>query len=288
MDDVPRTAEDYGPEDLRQVKAGCLEVATRLGDLLGDLVIVGGLVPALLVDLAQEGTLDETDPLSRHVGTRDLDLGFAIGLVDEGRYTEISTRLARCGFAPDRNEEGNPTPQRWRHETAGELTVDFLISPTREAEKGGSIKHLEGGLSAIVIPGLELAFEDLRRVELSGTRLSGAEATQEVPVCGPGAFVLLKALACDRRGKDKDKYDLFYMIRNYGEGPPTVAGHFRPFLESGRREANEAREILGDLFENPQSIGPVAVSQFVYGKSDDALQADAAAFIKAFVRQLES
>lgn len=288
MDDVPRTAEDYSPEDFRQVKAGCLEVATRLGDLLDDLVIVGGLVPALLVDLAQEGTLDETDPLSRHVGTRDLDLGFAIGLVDEGRYTEISTRLARCGFAPDRNEEGNPTPQRWRHETAGELTVDFLISPTREAEEGGSIKHLEGNLSAIVIPGLELAFEDLRRVELSGTRLSGAEATQEVPVCGPGAFVLLKALACDRRGKDKDKYDLFYMIRNYGEGPPTVAGHFRPFLESGRREAEEAREILGDLFESPQSIGPVAVSQFVYGKSDDALQADAAAFIKAFLRQLES
>ena len=49
MDNVPRTAEDYGPEDLRQVKAGCLEVATRLGDLLNDLVIVGGLVPALLV-----------------------------------------------------------------------------------------------------------------------------------------------------------------------------------------------------------------------------------------------
>jgi hypothetical protein len=287
MDDVPRTAEDYGPEDLRQVKAGCLEVATRLGDLLDDLVIVGGLVPALLVDLAQEGTLDETDPLSRHVGTRDLDLGFAIGLIDEGRYTEISTRLTRCGFGPDQNEEDNPTPQRWRHETARKLTVDFLISPTGE-EEGGSIKHLEGDLAAIVIPGLDLAFDDLRRVKLSGTRLDEAEATQEVPVCGPGAFVLLKALACDRRGKDKDKYDLFYMIRNYGEGPPTIAEHFQPFLDSGRREAEEAREILRDLFESPQGIGPVAVSQFVYGESDDTLQADATAFVEEFLGQLES
>lgn len=288
MHDVPRTAEDYGPEDLRQVKAGCLEVATRLGDLLDDLVIVGGLVPALLVDLAQEETLDETDPLRRRVGTRDLDLGFAIGLVDEGRYTEISTRLARCGFAPDRNEEGNPTPQRWRHETVSELTVDFLISPTGEEEEGGSIKHLEGDLAAIVIPGLELAFEDLREVELSGTRLSGAEAIQEIPVCGPGAFVLLKALACDRRGKDKDKYDLFYMIRNYGEGPPTVAGHFRPFLEAGHRKAEEARKVLEGLFESPQTIGPVAVSQFVYGEPDDALQADATAFVEAFLTELEN
>jgi len=106
MDDVPQTAEDYGPEDLRQVKAGCLEVATRLGGLLNEMVIVGGLVPALLVDLAQEGGEAETDPMKRHVGTRDIDLGFAVGLVEEGRYTEITTRLARCGFVPDRNEKG--------------------------------------------------------------------------------------------------------------------------------------------------------------------------------------
>ncbi|WP_103016769.1 nucleotidyl transferase AbiEii/AbiGii toxin family protein [Salinibacter ruber] len=125
-------------------------------------------------------------------------------------------------------------------------------------------------------------------VKLSGTRLDEVETTQEVPVCGPGAFVLLKALACDRRGKDKDKYDLFYMIRNYREGPPTMAEHFQPFLDSGRREAEEAREILRDLFESPQSIGPVAVSQFVYGESDDTLQADATAFVKEFLGQLES
>lgn len=287
MDDVPRTAEDYGPEDLRQVKTGCLEVATRLGDLLDDLVIVGGLVPALLVDLAQEEGLGGADPLSRHVGTRDLDLGFAIGLVDEGRYTEISTRLARCGFAPDRNEEGNLTPQRWRHEVSSELTIDFLISPTREVEEGGAVKHLEGNLAAIVTPGLELAFNDLRKIELSGTRLDGAEATQEIPVCGPGAFVLLKALACQQRGKDKDKYDLFYVIRNYEEGPSAVADHFRPFLTAGRSEAQEVRKILSEYFDDPRSIGPVAVSQFVYGEPDDALQADAAAFVGEFLDLLD-
>lgn len=287
MDDIPRTAEDYGPEDLRQVKAGCLEVATRLGDLLDDLVIVGGLVPALLVDLAQEEGPGGADPLSRHVGTQDLDLGFAIGLVDEGRYAEVSTRLARCGFAPDENEQGNLTPQRWRHEGTSGLTIDFLTSPTGEEEEGGSIKHLEENLSAIIVPGLELAFEDACEVELSGTRLDGAETTHKIPVCGPGAFVLLKALACQQRGKDKDKYDLFYVIRNYEEGPSSVADHFRPFLKMGRSEAQTAQEILSEYFEGPQSIGPTAVSQFVYGEPDDALQADAAAFVGEFLARLE-
>ena len=55
MDDLPLTAGDYAPEDLRRVKAGCLEVATRLSGLLDEMVIVGGVVPALLIDLAKEG-----------------------------------------------------------------------------------------------------------------------------------------------------------------------------------------------------------------------------------------
>ena len=289
MDDLPLTAGDYGPEDLRRVKAGCLEVATRLSGLLNDMVIVGGVVPALLVDLAHEGNVGEdgSDPLGSHVGTRDIDLGFAVGLVEEGSYAEVSTRLARCGFAPDQNEQGNLTPQRWRHEEADELTIDFLISPTREGEEGGSIKHLEETLAAIVTPGLELAFEDIMVIELSGSRLSGAEATQEIPVCGPGAFVLLKALACERRGKDKDKYDLFYVIRNYREGPSAVAEHFRPILNAGHPEAHEAREILLELFENPRSIGPVAVSRFVYGEPNEELEADAAAFVQEFLARLD-
>ena len=289
MDDLPLTAGDYGPEDLRRVKAGCLEVATRLSGLLDEMVIVGGVVPALLVDLAHEGNVreDGSDPLGRHVGTRDIDLGFAVGLVEEGSYTEVSTRLARCGFAPDVNEQGNLTPQRWRHEEADELTIDFLISPTREGEEGGSIKHLEETLAAIVTPGLELAFEDTMAIELSGPRLSGAEATQEIPVCGSGAFVLLKALACERRGKDKDKYDLFYVIRNYREGPSAVVEHFRPILNAGHPEAHKAREILSELFENPRSIGPVAVSRFVYGEPNEELEADATAFVQEFLVRLD-
>lgn len=61
-----------------------------------------------------------SDPLDRHVGTRDTDPGFAVGLVEEGSYTEVSTQVARCGFAPEENEKENLTPQRWLHEEAGE------------------------------------------------------------------------------------------------------------------------------------------------------------------------
>lgn len=107
----PRHRSGYGQEEFEQVKAACLTVAVTLGAYLDDVCIVGGLVPALLIDRVRD-TDDDEDP--RHPGTNDLDIGLALALFDDERYTEISARLRAEGFAPDTNDAGNPTVQRWR------------------------------------------------------------------------------------------------------------------------------------------------------------------------------
>ena len=45
----PSFALDYKREDVELVRQTCLYVATKLGDLLDDFVVVGGLVPSLLI-----------------------------------------------------------------------------------------------------------------------------------------------------------------------------------------------------------------------------------------------
>jgi hypothetical protein len=54
------------------VKATCLYLATKLGDLMPELIVVGGLVPSLLID--QENLPEHVTPC-RHDG-----LGFGTGL----------------------------------------------------------------------------------------------------------------------------------------------------------------------------------------------------------------
>ena len=105
----PILAADYTPTSRRLVRQTCLEVATRLGDFLDSVCIVGGLVPSLIVP--QSELRDGEDP---HVGTIDLDLGFSVALLADRRYDEVAKRLQQAGFAPDRNGEGNVTAQRWR------------------------------------------------------------------------------------------------------------------------------------------------------------------------------
>lgn len=106
----PRRRSGYSREDTEQVRSICLTIAVTLGDLMDDLCVVGGPVPALLIDQIA-GPDPETGDL--HPGTNDLDVGLAIALLDDEQYTEISKRLRQEGFEPDHNEFGGRTPQRW-------------------------------------------------------------------------------------------------------------------------------------------------------------------------------
>lgn len=105
MTGKPTTAAGYGVELASEAKRMCLYVATILGDLLEDVVVVGGLVPYLIIDQ------DAVTADQRHVGTRDLDLGLSLAVLDQERYREIAERLRARGFEPATNEQGNPSRQ---------------------------------------------------------------------------------------------------------------------------------------------------------------------------------
>ena len=155
MPEKPLFAQDYTKENVELVRQTCLYVSTKLGDLLDDLVVVGGLVPSLLIP-------DESLPAGEdvHIGTMDLDLGLSLAILDRERYEDLTQRLYRSGFEPDENEEGNTTLQRWKVRASSGLkvTVDFLIPPSIDTDKGGDLRHIEKDFAAVVTPGLRLAF----------------------------------------------------------------------------------------------------------------------------------
>jgi hypothetical protein len=277
MADKPTTAAGYTSEHVALVRATCLYVATKLGDLMDDLVVVGGLAPSLLV--AQDG------PVEAHVGTMDLDVGLTVALLDEGRYQALTERLRRAGFNQDENEDGNPTRQRWKITGTAKVTVDFLIQPTRPEDRGGRLRDIEADFAAVIAPGLHLAFQDRARITLSGPTILGEEATRDVWVCGAGAFVVLKALAFDLRGENKDAYDLFYVLRNFGAGVADVAASLVPLLDDAA--AAEAVSILRRDFLAHNGVGPPRVAEFLSGATDDAVQADVVGFVSSLLRALD-
>ena len=273
MPEKPNTAAGYPSDQVARVKATCLYLATKLGDLMPELVVVGGLVPALLIN--QENLPENVTP---HVGTMDLDLGLAFALVGEARYQEVAERLRNAKFTPDKNDEGKTTRQRWRISDPP-VTVDFLIEPENSTEaQAGRLFDLTKDWAAIIAPGLHLAFKNNRKVTLSGKTIVGEIAEREISVCGAGAFVVLKALAFHIRGENKDAYDLFYLLRNYGRGVADVAAELRALLSDA--SAQKAVEWLRSDFKDADSTGPRRAAEFLFGRPDAATQADAVGFVQ--------
>ena len=279
----PTTAERYDLQTTRHAIATCLYVATKLGDLMDDMVVIGGLVPSLLI------SQDEDPPLREpHVGTMDLDLGLNVELLTTGLYQALTDRLRSAGFALDTNERGNPTRQRWRlNSDFPGVAVDFLIQPSSPDDVGGRLRNIQPDFAAVIAPGLHLAFKDSVAVRLSSTTIVGERATRIVRVCGPGAFAVLKALAFRDRGENKDAYDLYYVLRNYGSGVADVVDRLRPLLDDS--VARTAIAILREDFLDHDALGPRRAAVFLTGgKPDDDIQADVVGFVGRFLGLLDA
>lgn len=273
----PSTADGYDPAQSARVRAACLYVATKLGDLLEEVVVVGGLVPYLLVD--QDDLPAGSDS---HSGTMDLDMGLDLAILNDERYRLLGERLRDAGFSAEVNEKGNLRLQTWVLPGPPTVTVDFLIPPTADTAVGQLLFHIEPDLAAIITPGLDLAFKDQRQTELSGSVPSGAFASRRVPVCGPGAFTVLKALAFGNRTENKDAYDLFYVWRGVGVGDVAeclASLRPSPFVD-------KALSIIERDFCRHDGLGPVGTAQFIARELDDEIQADVVGYAHELLRSM--
>lgn len=281
MSDKPRHRSGYSREELRLVESACLTVAVTIGAYLEDVCIVGGLVPALLIDAQRPADLVAED----HPGTNDLDIGLALALLDDERYVELSARLRAEGFRPDKNAKDNPTVQRWCMEGL-KVTVDFLMPPSEGDATSQRVKPLEPDFGALVTPGLELAFDERVEVDIEGFTLKGEAVSRKVPVCGPGAFTVLKALAFGDRAEPKDAYDLVYVVRHTEGAGQAVARVLSHHAETHEAIVLEALSLLRRDFGSPDGLGPSRAADFMLGDDSDrdADAADAHGFVDDLLR----
>ena len=284
MPERPKRAEDYDPQTHGLARAGLLHLATVFGDLLDDMLVVGGLVPGLIAPVPTDDAIIEA-----HVGTRDVDIALSLALLDEERYTEIAKRLRRAGFEPDVNDRDHPTVQRWVLHAGWHVTVDFLIPPTASVEPG-KIQHLGNGLGALVTRGLTDADRTRVRMRLDGLTLNEEVATRNVWVCGPAGFVILKALAFRNRGEGKDAYDLFYVIKHHADRPEGVAATIARLRASEPAEPEaieDALRILHEDFGDVDSVGPKRAGEFLSDGREAEVAADVVAHVVALLREIE-
>lgn len=248
----PQSANDYDDRTTRAVKSVLVEIGQVLASFRGKFAVIGGSVPWLLLENAD----------NPHVGTLDVDLSLDAEVLQDGQYADLIHELMGQGYDKTKNTREFQL-QRTVPATDGgsaiEILVDFLMPKHADIEKNRP-KLIEN-FRVQRADGADLAVHFHQLVAVSAKTPTGGQNTVEIAVCSIPALLAMKGYAVELRQKRKDAYDIHYCIRNYPGGAGELAEDCRKLLE--HESARTGYEFINAKFETVESYGPTSVRLFV-------------------------
>jgi len=281
----PRTLSTYEPRDVQVAHSALMEVAAALQSYRDAMVLIGGWVPYLLLQQHQS-----RDNPFRHVGSLDSDWVIDPGKIDENEYETIVKTLRRRGFVKSKEikfrlTKGFPVPGK---STVLEVAVDLLTrAPPTRPDTQKRHRRVQPDLEARAADWADVALSHSCDMTLTGELPSRGRVPLEIRMADAVGLVGTKGLALGRRFEEKDNYDLYAVIANYGEGPVEVASLMKPFA----REPSllPSLEKIRSWYADINAAGPASVGDFFDREAGDARLRrirDAFEVLDRFLREL--
>ncbi len=226
-----------------------IELATLMGEYRDGIAVIGGWVPELLLPEASE----------QHVGSIDVDLALDQHLLAEVGYETLCTKLKSGGYRQDERQ-----PFIFMREVPiGEgyisVEVDLLAGEYQGTGKSHRTQTIQD-VRARKARGCDIVFSMTVDVTLKGRHPYGYEDTVKMRIAGIVPFLVMKGMALADRMKEKDPYDIYFVLKNYPGGLDALIDEFRPHIHHGL--VREGLENIAMKFESPDHMGPESIADF--------------------------
>jgi hypothetical protein len=244
------TVSDYSADAVNAGLGVLVEVMHVLGSYSEHIVLAGGWVPYFLFP----------DARPAHCGSTDIDLALDFAAISTDVYSTILERLQEKGYTPDKKSPA----KFWRSwkDTSGkviDVRVDFIAG-----EYGGTgKKHRHQQIQDVRAQkarGCDLAFEECTAFRIEARMPDGCMNEVEVLIAGIVPLIVMKGMALSDREKEKDAYDIAFVVRSFPGGPEQLAEEFKPFL--GNPLVTEALQKIRSKFKDIDYWGPQSVARF--------------------------
>jgi predicted nucleotidyltransferase len=246
----PRQREDYSDRQIEAARPVLVDLGQVLKSFEDCLVVVGGWVPDLLMEKAEEA----------HIGSIDVDLALDAEKLAEGQYAELLKSLLNTRRYKQSDEQfklhaevdledGQP-PVR--------VDVDFLKSPEAKTKKNKP--KLTKGFRPLDASGCNAAFEHPELVVITGKMIKGKTNRVQFRVASIADFLIMKSHALADRDKPKDAYDICFCLDNYPGGLKKLAANWKK--RADQKDIIKAIGILKEKFAAVDSYGPGQVVEF--------------------------
>lgn len=225
-----------------------IELINLFDEYRDDILLVGGWVPEVMF------------PGEGHIGSVDVDILINhIRLKDAG-YLTMSRILLRNGYQEHSDKYFSFVKQVKIEDVLYDVDVDILAGMYGGTLRGKRSQHVQG-LKALKTTGGDFAFRfEPQRVKIEAKRIDGALDTAKVNVVAVVPFFVMKTAAMGR-GKPKDAYDLYFLVKHYLEGVEGLSKLFTDYRET--ETILKMKEKLSEKFASPEHAGPVDVANFM-------------------------
>ena len=259
-DEDLRSSHDYSEGQRVAAHRVLVELVNLFNEYRDDIRIVGGWVPDLMF------------PGEGHVGSVDVDVLINhIKLKDSGYFT-MAKILLRNGYKEHPEKYFSFVKQVWVDGIIYDVDVDILAGMYGGTQRKKRTQHVQG-IKALKATGGNFAFEfEPQIVRIESERTDGALDVARVNVIAVVPYFVMKASAMGR-GKAKDAYDLYFLIKHYFGGVDGLSKLFEDYKDS--KIIFEMKEKLGEKFASPNHAGPADVAIFLDLEDEEEI-----AFIK--------
>ncbi|MCI8793632.1 MAG: hypothetical protein HFG38_12735 [Eubacterium sp.] len=271
-DEDLKTSVDYSEGQKEAAHRILVELVNIFGEYEEDIRIVGGWVPDLMF------------PGEGHIGSVDVDVLINhMTLHDEG-YQNMSRILLKNGYREHPEKYFSFIKTVEVQDVFYDVDVDILAGMYGGTQEKKRSQHVQG-MKALKATGGNFAFDyPSQKIYLETKRPDGAVDVANVSVIAVVPYLIMKTAAMGR-GKAKDAYDIFFLIRHYRGGAKELAKEFQS--NAGNKLVQEMKEKLSGKFASLNHAGPKDIVDFLGLTDEDEIEMtkrDAYEQIQALVR----
>ncbi len=256
-DEDLKNITDYSEGQKQAAHRVLVELVNIFQEYENEIRIVGGWVPDLMF------------PSEGHVGSVDVDIMINhLTLQDEG-YQNMSRILQKNGYKEHPEKYFSFVKTVIINGISYDVDVDILAGMYGGTQPKKRSQHVQG-LKALKATGGNFAFDfPAQKISVEAKRPDGAIDIANVSVVAVVPYIIMKTAAMGR-GKAKDAYDIYFIIKHYAGGVKQLAKEFEPVKD--KKIVIDAKEKLANKFASQNHAGPKDVADFMDLDNEDSIQ----------------
>ncbi len=247
-DEQLKSSIDYSEGQKQAAHRVLIELVNIFNEYEEEIRIVGGWVPDLMF------------PGEVHIGSVDVDVLINhLTLKDEG-YQNMSRLLQKNGYREHPEKYFSFIKTVNVNNIIYDVDVDILAGMYGGTQPKKRSQHVQG-IKALKATGGNFAFEfPAQKISVEARRPDGAIDVAHINVVAVVPYIIMKTAAMGR-GKAKDAYDIYFIIKHYNGGVKQLANEFKSV--SKRELVLEMKNKLAEKFSSAEHAGPKDVADFL-------------------------